>query len=106
MDFERKWHNIKDPAIGELQKILNLEETCRASEELYIILKDIVFEFDEKNALILWVQKRLRAMGYYKNFPNGLWRQNTVNSIYKLQACYSLERNGLNNEVWYHLLRG
>ena len=107
MDYERKWHNIKDPAIGELQKLLKIKVTYQADEYLYNLLKNITFQIDEKNILILWVQKRLKSMGYYTGYPNGIWRQNTINGIYKLQ-----KRNFLNCDAeitphtWYHLLRG
>lgn len=106
MAIEHKWHNMKDSAIGELQKILNIDITCRADEELYELVKDKTFYFDEKSVLILWIQKRLKAMGHYQGYPNGVWRQTTINSIYKMQSVHSLKCEGINSDIWYLLLRG
>ncbi len=106
MVIERRWHNIKDNAIGDLQKILKIDMTCRADEGLYEIIKNKTFNLGEKNILILWVQKRLKAMGYYNYYPNGVWDKKTINSIYKLQKRYSLKCAAINNDTWYFLLRG
>lgn len=103
---EHKWHKMKDPAIGELQKILKLDVTYIANEELYNLLKDKEFYFDEKSNIILWIQKRLKVMGYFNGYPNGVWRQSTINSIYKLQARNCVSCDGINSEAWYLLLRG
>lgn len=105
MQQEKQWHYLKDPAIGELQQILNLDITYKADEKLYNYVKNKVFIKDEKDVLILWIQKRLKAMGYYKGYPNGIWNQNTINSIYKMQAKHNLKCVGINADAWYFLLR-
>lgn len=102
----RKWHNIKDNAIGDLQRILKVDITCRADEKLYEIIKNKTFYLEEKNILVLWVQKRLKAMGYYNYYPNGVWDKKTANSIYKLQKRHSLNCSSIDNDTWYFLLRG
>lgn len=106
MIVDRKWHNIKDNAIGDLQKILKIDITCRADEKLYEIIKNKTFYLEEKNILILWVQKRLKAMGYYNYYPNCVWDKKTINSIYKLQKRHSLNCSSINSDTWYFLLRG
>ena len=106
MKENREWHNIKDNAIGELQKILKVDITCRADDNLYEIIKNKTFCLEEKNILVLWVQKRLKAMGYYHYYPTGIWEKNIMNSIYKLYKRHSLNRSSIENNTWYFFLRG
>lgn len=106
MILERKWHGIKDNAIGELQQILKIEITNIANEELFLLIKDISIESEEKSPLILWIQKRLAAMGYYRGYPTGVLRMNTLNSIYKLEKRHNIPCKGIYEDMWYLLLRG
>lgn len=103
---QNRWHGMFDSAIGELQDLLEVNTTCRADEQLYELVKNLTFEFGEKNSLILWLQNRLKAMGHYTYYPNGTWDKFTINSIYKLQKRHDVKCGEIDSTVWYLLLKG